>query len=78
MWSSGNADQAYSSSESDGADVDNVARKQRTEADNLVEAANAEVRETAEEKRLRLARDVLWRLDAEQQEHVRHIAGYCC
>lgn len=34
------------------------------------EQAEAEARETAEEKRLRLARDVLTKLDAEQRENV--------
>lgn len=34
------------------------------------EQAEAEARETAEEKRLRLARDVLMKLDAEQRENV--------
>lgn len=39
------------------------------------EQAEAEARETAEEKRLRLARDVLMKLDAEQRENVSTCGG---
>lgn len=44
--------------------------KERTEVEEAKEQAEAEARETAEEKRLRLARDVLMKLDAEQRENV--------
>lgn len=40
------------------------------------EAAEAAAKETAEEKRLRLARDVLMKLDAEQRENVRAFACF--
>ncbi|CAM9182271.1 unnamed protein product [Ascophyllum nodosum] len=41
---------------------------ERRKAEEATKAAEAEARETAEEKRLRLARDVLMKLDAEQRE----------
>ncbi|CAM9572875.1 unnamed protein product [Ectocarpus fasciculatus] len=43
--------------------------KERKEVEEAKEQAEAEARETAEEKRLRLARDVLMKLDAEQREN---------
>ena len=43
---------------------------ERRKAEEATKAAEAEARETAEEKRLRLARDVLMKLDAEQREQV--------
>eukprot|EP00903_Cladosiphon_okamuranus_P013170 g12283.t1 len=43
--------------------------KERKEVEEAKEQAEVEARETAEEKRLRLARDVLMKLDAEQREN---------
>lgn len=71
-WGDGAADDAgLDSNSDDGGDGVDAASKERKEIEEAAEAAEAEARETAEEKRLRLARDVLMKLDAEQRENVR-------
>lgn len=77
-WGNSVVDDGGVDSESDGEDVaDGGVRggsstsKERREIEEANKAAEAEARETAEEKRLRLARDVLMKLDAEQREQVR-------
>lgn len=69
----GGADGAGLGLDSDEEDEESdVAKSQeRKEIKEAAEAAETAARETAEEKRLRLARDVLLRLDAEQRENVR-------
>lgn len=66
----GDGDDARLQSDSDDEGETDISAKQRKKAEDEAEAAEKEARETAEEKRLRLARDVLLKLDAEQREHV--------
>lgn len=74
-WGDDDADAGDSDSEEDGGRGGGAAgtalSSERKEAEEAKEQAEAEARETAEEKRLRLARDVLMKLDAEQRENVR-------
>lgn len=77
-WGNSVVDDGGVDSESDGEDVADrgvrgglATSKERREIEETKKAAEAEARETAEEKRLRLARDVLMKLDAEQREQVR-------
>lgn len=77
-WGNSVVDDGGVYSESDGEDVADrgvrgglATSKERREIEETKKAAEAEARETAEEKRLRLARDVLMKLDAEQREQVR-------
>lgn len=69
----GDADGAGVGSDSDEDEEggDAVKSQERKEIKEAMEAAETAARETAEEKRLRLARDVLLKLDAEQRENVR-------
>lgn len=76
-WGNSVVDDGGVDSESDGEDVadrgvigGSATAKERREIEKAKKAAEAEARETAEEKRLRLARDVLMKLDAEQREQV--------
>lgn len=71
-WGDDDPDAGESDSEDgDGGGVAGAAlSKERKEVEEAKEQAEAEARETAEEKRLRLARDVLMKLDAEQRENV--------
>lgn len=66
----GDAGGAGSESDSEEEEQSEALSKERKEIEEAREAAELEARETVEEKRLRLARDVLLRLDAEQQGHV--------
>lgn len=75
-WGNDSAGNAGVESDSDSdEDADVAANKERKEIEEAREAAEAEARETAEEKRLRLARDVLMKLDAEQREKVSDRCG---
>lgn len=65
----GDAGGAGSESDSEEEEQSEALSKERKEIEEAREAAELEARETVEEKRLRLARDVLLRLDAEQQGH---------
>lgn len=77
-WGDGDADGDGVESDSDdggGAAGGGAAVSQeRKDVEAAKEAAEAAAKETAEEKRLRLARDVLMKLDAEQRENVRAFA----
>lgn len=82
-WGDGDEDVAGVDSDSDNEEGSGgAANKERKEVEAAKEAAEEEARETAEGKRLRLARDVLMKLDAEQRENVRRVfwpqAGRCC
>eukprot|EP00752_Nemacystus_decipiens_P007081 g6344.t1 len=57
------------SDDGDGGGTGAALSRERQEVEEAKEKAEAEARETAEEKRLRLARDVLMKLDAEQREN---------
>lgn len=71
-WGNDDADAGDSDSEDgDGGGAGRAAlSKERKEVEEAKEQAEAEAAETAEEKRLRLARDVLMKLDAEQRQNV--------
>lgn len=72
-WREGKEDNAGIESDSDDGERAGAgaSSKERKEVEKAREVAEAEARETAEEKRLRLARDVLMKLDAELREDVR-------
>ena len=75
-WGNGDADDDGVDSDSDdgggGAAGGGVAVSQeRKDIEKAKEAAEAAAKESAEEKRVRLARDVLMKLDAEERERVR-------
>ncbi|CAM9188880.1 unnamed protein product [Discosporangium mesarthrocarpum] len=67
-WGDENVEEDGSDSDSDEVGSRESKRKFKEETEKLAEIAEAEARETAEEKRLRLARDVLHRLDAEERD----------
>lgn len=70
-WGDDDPDAGDSDSEvGDGGGGGAALSKERKQVEEAKEQAEAEARETAEEKRLRLARDVLMKLDAEQRENV--------